>query len=205
VVSPLRIAAALAALTLGAGACNAVLGIDERTYDPATAGDAGAGGGSLCDSYCAAAQSVCTGDTAIYGNAAVCLATCAKMVPGTMADTTGNTVGCRLHQLEAAQEEHKPAQYCPAAGPGGDGACGSDCDGYCELMLGICPQVFDNATECQAACKAVPRLPPYTANIALENSIECRLYHLTNASLDPGTHCPHAAGQTKCVAQDGGK
>ena len=41
------------------------------------------------------------------------------------------------------------------------------------------------------ACAAFPTTPAYNAGVTGGDSFACRLYHLTAASGDPVTHCPH--------------
>jgi hypothetical protein len=35
--------------------------------------------------------------------------------------------------------------------------------------------------------------PASTSAVTSGNSLSCRIYHATAASVDPGTHCPHTA------------
>ena len=195
--SPLRLAAAagLFGLCLVA-ACSGVLGIEERTFDA----DAAAGGLS-CASYCDTAMAACTGAHQLYASNEVCLAVCAKLPLGTVDDATGNTVGCRLTHAKKAADLGPDGvdDNCPGAGPGGGGVCGSDCEGYCALMPSICPDVFEDQPSCLTACEGVPSVGFYSILAPNEDSIQCRLYHLTSASLD-NTHCAHADGTVKCHA-----
>jgi hypothetical protein len=48
--------------------------------------------------------------------------------------------------------------------------------------------VYDSAT-CMTKCTGIPTTG--TANDAAGNTIQCRIYHLSMASTDPVTHCPH--------------
>lgn len=68
--------------------------------------------------------------------------------------------------------------------------CGaSTCDGFCALAPTICPTQWQVNT-CANRCGMLTSTPPY--NIASSgDTLECRLYHLTAASVDPTTHCPH--------------
>jgi hypothetical protein len=103
-----------------------------------------------------------------------------------------------------AMSTGEPGDYCFGAGPGGAGICGSDCEGYCTMMTQKCTQ-FANLSQCLTACAVVPDLsrPPmnlrYDSSQDSGNSLQCRLFHVTAASIDPGGHCVHAAGQTPCT------
>ena len=113
---------------------------------------------------------------------------------------SGNTVACRQRNAELASETGEPAAHCPAAGPGGDGICGPDCLGFCTLLAEYCTQLMSfTVAECVQACVDVPVLAePYNVNIQSGDSLQCRLYHVSAASLDPATHCVHAAGIELC-------
>jgi hypothetical protein len=67
-------------------------------------------------------------------------------------------------------------------------------------MHEICPDKLGTIDDCMAACATVPDLGAYDFSIESGNSIQCRLYHVSAASLVPSTHCPHAAGEAICVA-----
>ena len=101
------------------------------------------------------------------------------------------------------------AAYCRQAGPGGDGRCGSNCEGYCTLMMEVCsPNVtsiyrYKNMNECTDACEALPVSDvPYSSAgvlVADGNHVQCRLFHVTSAAmLDAEEHCEHAVGITLC-------
>lgn len=173
--------------------CNGVLGIEERTLQ-----DAQALGPLSCATYCAESLEVCTGDFAIYASNEVCMEICGALPLGTEGDPTGNTIACRLEQARLAKQSQELSFYCPAAGPGGADVCGADCEGYCDLMTVFCASVFEDALECQEECETVPSKGIYHVPTPEEDSIECRLYHLTSASLD-AIHCEHASGDLKCV------
>jgi hypothetical protein len=176
------------------GACSDVLGIEERSFTPA---------GTLCEQYCTATEA-CTEQFKLYASREVCLATCAQMPQGTASDKTGNTVGCRLNQALEVPKIGEPDIHCPAAGPGGDGACGSNCDGFCAVMLPVCGgEYYEDEQQCLADCANVPEVGIYNIGVPQENSIQCRLYHLTSATLDK-THCEHAGGRAKCIEMGSG-
>lgn len=75
-----------------------------------------------CDAYCTAYLKNCTGDQNAYADMADCMDQCSHWYPGTMADTGGDTVGCRLYH-GGAPAMSDPVTHCPHAGPGGGGVC----------------------------------------------------------------------------------
>ncbi len=224
---------------LGLSGCAQTLGIDEAHVDPALAeqggsatltegsagssttsssdlsSDAGTAGdaddASLCQRYCAAITQGCVDVHAQYVTEAACLASCAYFPQGTPGDVDGNTVNCRLTYAEKASTE--PYTYCTWAGPGGDGKCGNNCQGFCSLMMNACTaestgsadDYFASETDCQTACEAIPDIGNYSATDASQqkgsDQVQCRLYHVDAAiaASDPKTHCPHAMGLSVCV------
>src|SRR5688500_18287338 len=124
----------------GLGACQSIAGIEDRVLNPAAFGEGGDGSGGepnvnpatpQCQRYCSDVMSACTAENAVYVDEALCLGVCAQLEPGDPLEPVGNTVACRARQAAIAKAE--PAEHCRAAGPGGDGVCGSDCEAYCEL------------------------------------------------------------------------
>ncbi len=170
-------------------------------------GTSGAGGSpplSLCEQYCNRVETSCVDAIRQYASRESCLAVCALLDPGEPGVVTGNTVRCRLNQAQFASSTGEPGMYCFAAGPGGAGICGEDCEGYCTLMSAKCTQL-GTYSECLEDCEDVPDLsqPPenlrFNANIDEGDSLQCRLYHVSAATLDPVLHCPHAGGAPPCA------
>ena len=229
------------ALCLAVGAlfgCSQVLGIEEAHVDPTIDGQTSAGGsasvlaegtagsqstpvldgdaasdaGSLCDRYCAAVTAGCTDTQSQYIDLAGCLASCGYFPEGSPGDTEGNSINCRLTYAEKASSE--PYTYCTWAGPGGDGKCGNNCDGFCTIMMQACTatstgkpgEYFASASDCQATCAGLNDIGNYSATDPTEqrgaDDIQCRLYHVGAAVADddPTTHCPHAMGTSLCAA-----
>jgi hypothetical protein len=182
--------------------CSSVLGIEEahlKTKGPDTPEDDGGGGGGgdiakvkpLCAAYCAAALSNCMGSLELYPNLKFCLAVCNAMPLGLRTDTAGDSVGCRLHFAESAATVEKQFN-CSAAGPGGNGVCGTNCEGFCSIDQTICPGIYVDRAACLLACKTFPVLGDYNDSIQSGNSVECRLYHSNAAAaIDREQHCPH--------------
>jgi hypothetical protein len=202
--------------------CNSLLDLDRPHLDPnigarvAEAGAPGAGGEpgqlppTLCEQYCGAVTDACTGERAQYTNLDACLAACPFFPEGEAGDENINSLQCRLSYALKAPSE--PITYCTWAGPGGDGACGSNCEGFCSLM-GACTasttddddDYFATNDDCLTACAAVPAVGAYNATdesiTGGRDIFECRLYHVAaGISIDDtALHCPHAMGKALCV------
>jgi len=169
--------------------------------------DAGEGDTSseLCREYCAEVTKACTGDYAVYSSEALCLQVCAELPEGDAPE--GNTVMCRL---EVARFITEPAADCPAAGPGGAGRCGENCESYCGLLDRVCEEYRSpNVQRCIEQCAALrdrdkdPGLGPDESRFEAESStsrdhngdtVQCRLFHVSAASapLGASAHCWHA-------------
>lgn len=200
-------------------ACNGLLDLDRAYVDPsigaaaAVGGEAGAGPepATPCERYCQAISEGCTGASAQYTDLEACLVTCPYLPEGAPGDAAGNTLHCRLNYALKAPSE--PVTYCTWAGPGGDGMCGSNCDGFCALMTATCTEAstdgpgdyFASYEECLGTCAVVPALGGYSATDESTTGgadiFECRLYHVAAAIYadDPAVHCPHAMGLKLCV------
>lgn len=174
---------------------------DSKTVDASTAIDAPAGA-PACADYCAKIATNCTGANQQYSNAATCMASCALFPVGVTADTTGNTLGCRVYH--AANAAAGPTVHCRHAGPGGDGVCGANCDGFCTIVQGACstqttPPYADKPA-CMTACGGFATTPVYDQSVQTGNSLACRMYHATVATTTPMPHCSHV----KAVGGTGG-
>ena len=80
------------------------------------------------------------------------------------------------------------------------------CEQYCilaELNCDGANKIDFGPQPCEAQCGTWPEGDP---GDTLGNSVQCRLYHLGVAALDPETHCPHAApdGGGVCTVPDYG-
>ena len=179
-------------------ACSGILDIEERTYDGQSSAD------PACAQYCAAAMNTCQGDLALYASIESCMGTCSRLPPGEAGDQSGNTVQCRLQQATLAQQTGEKLSYCRRAGPGGEGTCGTNCEGFCSIMVPVCgSDWFQSVDDCLAVCAGVPDDHDYSIAVPYEDSIQCRLYHVTSATIAT-EHCPHAAGVLKCIKQNPG-
>lgn len=149
-----------------------------------------------CATYCSTITANCTGERTQYGNDPFCQAACAAFPAGTLDDMAGNTLGCRIYHAGAAQAD--PTVHCVHAGPGGAGACGTNCEGFCAIAMSAtaCPDAWPDNAACLAACGTFDDSEPYDATDLGGNTLACRLYHATAAAVDPVTHCPHVKGDS---------
>lgn len=162
-----------------------------------------------CAAYCAEIGHKCTGSVQQYqGDGSLCLQFCPYFSKAELE--------CRTRYADVAGLDDNVSE-CSAAGPSGQIAlatdteqCESACDSYCSLMLAICGDKYaehfgagDAGTDkCQAVCAGLSNVDVYSAaRDPLDNSVQCRLYHL-GLRLQTGipVHCSHAAGEGMCVA-----
>jgi hypothetical protein len=208
------LALALGASSSALGACQAIAGIEDRHYQAADSGAAGTGAvtpSAECIEYCDTAKSVC--QTALDGTVVpsgilylsdeACLATCARM-PLTGADQ--NSVACRMQQLRFVDTGEDVQRYCANAGPGGNGACGSNCENYCRLFKSACEDEFekysptsegdDGISVCVNKCLGLSDTGLFDVSKSSSgnyygDTLQCRLVHTSSSMLDPKTHCSH--------------
>lgn len=175
-----------------------------------------------CDTYCGKIQANCKDSAAQYAaSTGQCPKTCASFPKGTSTDeTTGNTLGCRIHYAVAASS--MPAMNCPHAGPVGDlitaatpGFCsgGNLCMSFCTLEIAACGsrdmplpgdpkdgfgnQVYQyiNLNNCMRLCAAWDKTHDYNT-MAKGDSLACRWSAavLASNSLDDAKlHCANTA------------
>jgi hypothetical protein len=147
-----------------------------------------------CTTYCTTIMASCsaTADQQ-YTTLANCMNSCKAMPLGAASDTSGDTLGCRIYHAKAAAGN--PGTHCPHAGPGGNGVCGADCAGYCQIALMYCTganQIYTDANDCMTTCMAFPdtlRFNVTDATVMASNSQACLLYHAQEASSNPPDHC----------------
>ncbi len=183
-LSARRLLALLIALIAVASAvgCQSIIGIEDRTYAAASA---------ECRDYCDSVMKTCTGENAVYASMQTCLGVCADLPPGDASNPgSDNSVACRANQLKLGNEL---TVVCPRAGPGGDGACGSNCDGYCAIWAKACPDDAKLVSDCVSKCAGLRVEPGFdVAANASGDSLECRLVHASAATLDPTAECQSA-------------
>jgi hypothetical protein len=161
-----------------------------------------------CATYCTNIQANCTAANAQYPDPAHCMAACAAFPVGLAADTSGNTLGCRVYH-SGAPAMMDPATHCVHAGPGGDktsaaapGTCGDACTSFCEIEIKACGVTGDaggfgqyaSQTDCVTKCANFNKVNLYGVT-SKGDSLACRLYHATNAAITgmQNPHCAHTA------------
>lgn len=140
-----------------------------------------------CDRYCALLESACAGPYAQFATPIDCRAACATLPAGATSDRAENSVGCRSHFAETAAATD-PATYCPVAGPTGGGVCGTRCEAFCALAVGLCASngaPWGSETACMDDCAAFP----YRDGGDGGDTLDCRLGALRSAIRDPAGHC----------------
>lgn len=158
--------------------------------------------GSLCESYCDAAMSLCGGDNALFADRGTCLTSCGALdAAGAPGDLTGDTVSCRLSYLALGFAYAAPEVFCAAAAPLG-GACSpvSDaipaptCENYCAIVSAACDATapeYATPAECLGVCAEGAKLAPGEAGDTTQNTIACRIAHTMVGFVEhPELHCP---------------
>ena len=144
-----------------------------------------------CMDYCELVMRNCQGNVAQFTDSSACMATCQAMPLGDPLSPTGNSISCRT--FHAALAEDPTRNVCTHAGPGGDDSCGGNCESFCAAAGELCPDVYGGQDSCLSACAGFSTAEVYDASDIGGDTFACRLYHLTAASTDPDTHCPHIA------------
>lgn len=195
--------------TLG-GAAGAEDGATSIGGERATGGEAGQAGQagqpgqveSLCERYCSMVMSNCTGAFAVFTSREACLSVCAHLPEGHAGDRDVNSVQCRLRAATIAKDE--VPHYCPIAGPGGNGVCGSNCESLCALRESVCAGFTKTPeTACLKECSSLEDLQTFSVDLSQDQyqgpHVQCRLYHVSAAaSDDPEQHCLHVDGAAPC-------
>jgi hypothetical protein len=177
------------------GACQSLAGIEDRTFDDA------------CNNYCTLASEVCTGSAQLYATEQTCLGVCKLFQAGDPNEPTGDTLACRVKQLELAQQTNEPggaADYCAHAGPATNGTCATNCTTYCSLFSEACPTGLE-PMDCVSRCAGLEDTGGFDANSNYYgDTLQCRFVHISAATLNPTEHCPHAAlpANGPCLGMD---
>jgi hypothetical protein len=144
----------------------------------------------------------CPDDYSLYSSFSVCMGVCAKFEVGDLEEDEprGNTLACRLEEARnAGTLAGDKVEHCAQAGPGGNGICGDDCESYCRLMEDFCADRVELDPNCLENCKGISlekRAGATSLFGAVRNhdgdNLQCRLVHVSSASIAPATHCWHA-------------
>lgn len=179
-----------------------------------SAGAAGAANPvDVCERQCAELGEFCVGDALQYRDNEQCLRICRALPPGASDDDRVNTASCRARYADKVRYLAGPelATTCRYAGPGGDGRCGSNCEGLCTVIMAACgpglsdPFFYPSLDDCLLDCRGVPKADSgyVYGTVAAGASLECRLFHASSAIMsDPDEHCEHALGITLCAEQE---
>jgi hypothetical protein len=149
---------------------------------------------ATCADYCTAIQANCTAANTQYTSPDQCMAACSAFAQGSPGAMSGNNLECRTYHAGAAEGD--PATHCTHAGPGGDGACGSNCEGFCTITLDACEgrpdaDTYASIAECMTACEGFDDSESYDISDVGGDTLACRLYHAQVGTIDPVTHCGH--------------
>lgn len=190
--------------------CELLAGIpDVRMEAPAP----GPGNDGDCASFCRKARDLCDEEFTVYQTEA-CATACRLY--------SAEERKCREQALADLEGSHENERYlyCARAslgGGSGQGACGSACKNYCDTMSKVCADhpeelvTYPNAQgmngeDCEAKCSVIPNKETSnrggpggsTFDIAADHegdTIQCRLVHLTLATVSERSasdHCAHA-------------
>jgi hypothetical protein len=118
-----------------------------------------------CTDYCNNITANCNGTNVQYVNVTHCMALCAAFPVGADADTSGNTLGCRLYHAKAAAT--LGLEHCFHAGLSGvdkatgNPICGTQCEAYCSVMTHTAGCIgnlrgYNTYAECNATCALFP-------------------------------------------------
>jgi len=163
--------------------------------------------------YCDLMSRVCVEE--VVHDEEFCLAFVADAVPGaissgTLGDTSGNSLGCRIQYALAAEtaqsagDENARSEACEKASLTGGETCGSFCENYCDLAIQTCNAVNNSAyggsplfmsggtpspSDCETACGVYPDtvLPGISQQEQLfgyGDTVQCRIHHLQAAVVE---------------------
>lgn len=176
---------------------------------------AGAGGAEspvdVCEQECDLVGEFCVGDALQYRDVEQCLRICRALPLGSIDDDRVNTASCRRRYAGKLRYLAGPelAATCRHAGPGGDGRCGSNCEGLCTVVMSACgpglsdPYFYRSFADCLGDCQGLPDAAYVYGTVASGESLECRLFHASSAMMgDADEHCEHALGVTLCTESE---
>ncbi|MDX2055033.1 MAG: hypothetical protein SFV15_21700 [Polyangiaceae bacterium] len=190
--------AAACVLVASLSACESIIGIEDRELaDAKTLQRQNAT--PQCLQYCEEVISSCTGKFQVYSGMETCLGVCALLEAGDSIEPAGNTVACRLDQARKAVTTGELNVYCESAGPGGGKACGTNCASYCSLLAKTCPEQAAGVVDCPAKCLALRDATATDDSLGFDatknhdtDTLQCRLVHVSSATVNAEGHCPHA-------------
>ena len=155
-----------------------------------------------CSDYCSTIMANCSFDQ--YMSLVECNNYCMGTpgwTDGTSADTSGNTLGCRIRHAGRAGTMD-PTVHCPHAGPSGGNTCGTWCEVYCDQVAAHCTGA-DEITftpDCATVCAGYGT--GGESGDLSGDTVQCRVTHSgVPASVSSSQHCPHAGvdGGGTCI------
>lgn len=171
-----------------------------------------------CPTYCDHMQSNCTGDNQQYADRDHCLAACKTFnASGQVVDTTGNTLGCRLHF--AIEARTSAVDSCVSASVTGGpvmspGPCsgGDVCKAFCALDIMACgstdmplpgnprdstnnPLYQYTPSGCVTVCHKYDLTHAYSLT-AKGDSLACRIYEAIDAAVAVTPNAVNACPET---------
>jgi hypothetical protein len=112
----------------------------------------------------------------------------------------GNTVQCKRYHGQVARDTPDPHCWHASLGQeaGQAATCGSACDFYCALRVGVCGE---NLAQCNTNCSMLDYVGYLQGNAdaTTGNTLDCRIYHSSVAATYPVgsteriAHCGHGA------------
>lgn len=194
---------------------NAATTSEPQAHCPFAGHNGGNQCGTNCEGYCSMLEATCPEqlDTLAQDCVSLCNGVPDNTTLNREADIRGDTVQCRMLQLEAAftDAEANCAEARPAALP--EGPCNDPpdtvpaCEEYCNVVMAACTgeyQVWESKDQCMAVC---PTLEKGLASHTVEDTVGCRIYHSYSSFTAPEVHCAHSAlggdghcGLTNCPA-----
>jgi hypothetical protein len=180
----------------------------EQPESGGAAGATGAASDDVCAQYCELMGEHCVGEALQYRDEAQCLRICRAFPVGAVDDDRVNTASCRRRYAGKARylAGAELATGCAYAGPGGDGRCGTNCEGFCSIAMTACsakvsdPYFYESVAACLLDCEGLAMTRYEYGAVSAGNSLECRLFHASSAIMgDADEHCEHTLGITLCA------
>jgi hypothetical protein len=176
---------------------------------PHAGGAAGAAASDdVCAQYCDLMGEHCVAEALQYRDKEQCLRICRALPVGAIDDDRVNTASCRRRYAGKTRYLAGPelATTCAYAGPGGDGRCGTNCEGFCSIAMAACsaevsePYFYESFDACLLDCEELPMTRYEYGAVSAGNSLECRIFHASSAIMaDADEHCEHTLGITLCA------
>lgn len=187
--------------------CQKILGIEERevtTNDGGTSGPVTNPSEADCAEFCSLIEVGCPYESSLsaYKLPTYCPAVCRHFIKTGSEQQSGNNFECRVNEASIAKElaadPGEAESNCQNASPGGGGSCGTNCESYCQLYASICGE-FNPDKDCLTRCPMLRDDNKLNAGVAFgatpdtaNDTIQCRLAHLSAAAIDTTPHCGHA-------------